>query len=119
MSEDRGSDDQLFGMCVSVCVFGTAGSESESLCITPFSYADQLVLLFTVHMFIYVNIQWRIKAFMSHKTLSGSHGGGLTLYGYTRASLIWFSTYCTISYINFSIWINVSSPWPSVWSEQV
>lgn len=46
-------------MCMHLCCM--LKSESESLCITLFSYADQLVLLFTVHklhcMFIYVNIQ--------------------------------------------------------------
>lgn len=64
-------------VCVCVCS-STAGSESESLCITLFSYAHQLVLLFTVHklwcMFIYVNIQCWIKASMSHNHLSGSQG---------------------------------------------
>lgn len=70
-------------VCLFVCVLHT--EKSESLCLTLFSYADQLVLSFTVHglrcMFIYVNIHIKswIKARTSHNTLSGSHVGAAIL----------------------------------------
>lgn len=80
MTSFSGCEDKKKRECVFVC---NVCRESESLCITLFSYADEPVLLFTVHklwcMFIYGNIQYRIKALMSHNTLSGSHVGGLLL----------------------------------------
>lgn len=100
MTSFSGCEDKRKSVCV--CV-RNACWESESLCITVFSYADELVLLFTVHklwcMFIYGNIRLWIKALMSHNSLSGSHVGVCSWAGRLclwwlyphKMSIMWFA----------------------------